>query len=120
MSDIVCVINSCNLSKFREFLDFVLGISAFNDDVSVVFMKECVPIFFNASSLKPVLTGERDFIKTFGMLDLYDINNVFVEDNGELSDSVRKRLSDTISGITCISSEKCYSLICQSKHVFTF
>ena len=46
MSGIVCVINSCNLSKFREFLDFVLGISAFNDDVSVVFMKECVPIFF--------------------------------------------------------------------------
>ena len=37
MSGIVCVINSCNLSKFREFLDFVLGISAFNDDVSVVF-----------------------------------------------------------------------------------
>ena len=124
MSRIICVLNSDSISVMREFLDFVLGISAFNEDVSVVFAKNSMGLINNIDRISPEGVGERNFVKTFGMLELYDISHIYAECNavddtdgaGILSEGV----VSSIPEIKPLSTSECMELIRQSDHVFTF
>ncbi len=63
-------------SAGRESLDAILATSALTDDLSVYFIGDGV--YQLLAGQQPQHIGCRDFAKTFAMLELYDIENVFV------------------------------------------
>ena len=120
MSSIVCVYGSDNLSGMREFLDFVLGISAFNEDLAVIFTDKSLKLIHRLGKLNPESVGERNFIKTFGMLELYGIDRIFAESESLKDEALIADSSAFIPGITALSPDKCMELMHSSDHVFTF
>jgi len=62
-------------AKGRETLDLVLALSDINQ-ISVFFIDE--GIFHLLSDQQPNKILMRDYIATFGMLELYDINDIFI------------------------------------------
>lgn len=86
MSKVVFLITSASFSRAREAVDLILGISAFVDDITVVFKNDGLRLLF-AKDLKPILHGERDFLKTMGMFELYEINDLlYVSDSNVVID----------------------------------
>ncbi|WP_298508908.1 DsrE family protein [uncultured Ruminobacter sp.] len=121
MSRIVCVLNSDRLSVMREFLDFVLGISAFNEDVVVIFAENSLGLIKNIDKLSPEGTGERNFVKTFGMLELYDISQIYAESNHVDGESTLfEGTISSIPEIRTLSTSECMELIRETDNVFTF
>ena len=120
MSSVVCVFSSDNLSEMREFLDFVLGISAFNEDLAVIFTDKSLNLIRRIGNLKPEAVGERNFIKTFGMLELYGIDRIFAECESSKDDKLPVITSSFIPGISPLSPDKCIKLMRDSAHIFTF
>jgi len=64
-------------TKGRETLDLVLALSDINQ-ISVFFIDEGV--FHLLGNQQPDKILMRDYIATFGMLELYDINDIYVCD----------------------------------------
>lgn len=60
----------------RESLDAVLALSAFSEDIAVFFIDDGV--FQLLPDQDPSKILQRNYLPTFGMLDLYDIEQVFV------------------------------------------
>ncbi|WP_299016782.1 sulfurtransferase complex subunit TusC [uncultured Photobacterium sp.] len=63
-------------SSGREGLDAVLATSAYSEDINVFFVGDGVLQLLKAQ--QPELILCRDYIATFKMLELYDIENVYV------------------------------------------
>ncbi|MBT0723777.1 sulfurtransferase complex subunit TusC [Rosenbergiella sp. S61] len=63
-------------SSGREGLDALLATGALSDDIGVFFMGEGV--FHLISSQQPSTIFARDYITTFKLLELYDIEDVYV------------------------------------------
>lgn len=74
-SSVACIFSSCNFSRFREMLDLTLAVSAFNK-VSVFFIGSAVPLLYG--EVDPVKLGERNFIKTLKMLELYEVSSIYI------------------------------------------
>ncbi len=74
---ICCYVTHDEPPRFREALDFCLGISAFNDNLMVVFAKATVRMLAQDCTMQPEASGERNFLKTLKMLELYDITNLY-------------------------------------------
>ena len=64
--------NSCG----REGLDAVLATSAYSEDLHLFFLDDGVFQLLNKQQPAKILS--RDYIATFKMLDLYDIENIYV------------------------------------------
>ncbi|WP_392564921.1 sulfurtransferase complex subunit TusC [Orbus wheelerorum] len=62
-------------AKGRETLDLVLALSDINQ-ISVFFINE--GIFHLLKDQQPDKILMRDYIATFGMIELYDINDIYV------------------------------------------
>ncbi|PSU49922.1 sulfurtransferase complex subunit TusC [Photobacterium frigidiphilum] len=60
----------------REGLDAVLATSAYSEDLHLFFMDDGV--FQLVKNQQPALVLSRDYIATFKMLELYDIDNIYV------------------------------------------
>lgn len=60
----------------REGLDAVLATSAFSEDLHLFFLDDGVFQLLNKQQPAKILS--RDYIATFKMLDLYDIENIYV------------------------------------------
>lgn len=60
----------------REGLDALLATSALTDDISVFFLSD--GIFHLLPQQQPERIHARDYIATFGVLTLYDIDSLFV------------------------------------------
>ncbi len=80
MKKILCVVTAPTPGRFREALDFILGVSAFNADTRVLFAGGSLPLLRRLAELAPEGAGERDFVRTLGMLELYDVTRVFYLD----------------------------------------
>ncbi|BAJ02259.1 sulfurtransferase complex subunit TusC [Shewanella violacea] len=60
----------------REALDLALLSASFEQEVSLIFVDEGV--LHLITEQQPELAGAKDYIATFGALDLYDIETVLV------------------------------------------
>ncbi|MCG9557078.1 sulfurtransferase complex subunit TusC [Vibrio kanaloae] len=60
----------------REGLDALLAASAYSEDISVFFVGDGVTQLLKAQQPDEVLS--RDYISTFKLMDLYDIEQVYV------------------------------------------
>lgn len=60
----------------RESLDLVLALSAFNESISVFFINDGVYQLVKNHQAAHIL--QKDFQPMFKLLDLYDIENVYV------------------------------------------
>ncbi|MDX1302559.1 sulfurtransferase complex subunit TusC [Photobacterium sp.] len=60
----------------REGLDAVLATSAYSEDLHLFFLDDGVFQLLNKQQPAAILS--RDYIATFKMLDLYDIENIYV------------------------------------------
>ncbi|MCG7585637.1 sulfurtransferase complex subunit TusC [Photobacterium sp. OFAV2-7] len=63
-------------SSGREGLDAVLATSAYSEDISLFFIGDGV--FQLLANQQPGQILCRDYIATFKMLDLYDVENIYV------------------------------------------
>lgn len=81
MSGIVCTFESPSYSDILEKLEFILGISAFNEDIKIIFMKNSLSYLMNSADLQPDKLGVKNFVKIFGMLELYDLSEVYYQSN---------------------------------------
>lgn len=63
-------------SSGREGLDAVLATSAYSEDISVFFIDDGVCQLLKSQQPEQILC--RDYIATFKMLDLYDVENIYV------------------------------------------
>lgn len=63
-------------SSGREGLDAVLATSAYSEDLNLFFIGDGVFQLLKSQQPEQVLC--RDYIATFKMLELYDIDNIFV------------------------------------------
>lgn len=68
----------------REGLDALLATSALTEDIDVFFLSDGVCQLLANQNPKEILA--RDYISTFKILPLYDINNIFV-----CADSLKER-----------------------------
>jgi tRNA 2-thiouridine synthesizing protein C len=66
--------HGCSLA--RETQDAILATSALTEELSVFFIGDGV--YQLISNQKPQNIACRDFAPTFGMFDIYDIENVYV------------------------------------------
>lgn len=60
----------------REGLDFAMLSASFDQQVSLIFIDE--GILNLLKDQQPMLTGNRDYIATFKVLPLYDVEDIFV------------------------------------------
>jgi len=63
-------------STGREGLDALLATAALSEDIGVFFMGDGV--FHLITSQQPEAIYARDYITTFKLLDLYDVEDIFV------------------------------------------
>ena len=63
-------------SLARETQDAILATSALTEELSVFFIGDGV--YQLVSQQKPLAIACRDFAPTFGMFELYDIENIYV------------------------------------------
>ncbi|PMH46310.1 sulfurtransferase TusC [Vibrio sp. 10N.286.49.B3] len=63
-------------AKGREGLDALLAASAYSEDISVFFLGEGVAQLIN--NQQPDLIYSRNYINTFKLLELYDIEDIYV------------------------------------------
>lgn len=80
MKNIAIIINSSphGSAKGREALDLALALSALNH-ITVIFTDK--GIFHLLPDQHPDLILMRDYIATFNMLELYDIEDVYVSES---------------------------------------
>jgi tRNA 2-thiouridine synthesizing protein C len=76
-------------SAGREGLDAVLAASAFSEDISLFFISDGVFQLLPQQTPDKILS--RDYIATFGVLPLYDIDNRFI-----CADSLHERGLDRV------------------------
>lgn len=60
----------------REGLDALLAASAYTEDIRVLFVKDGV--YQLVSKQQPDAIKSRDYIATFKMLELYDIDDIYI------------------------------------------
>jgi len=84
-------------SAGREGLDAVLATSAFSEDIGLFFISDGV--FQLLPNQSPEKIHARDYIATFGVLELYDVTNCFI-----CRDSLQQRgLAESTSWIIDVS-----------------
>ncbi|OCF99520.1 sulfurtransferase complex subunit TusC [Gilliamella sp. wkB308] len=95
MKNIAIIIHSSphGSAKGREALDLALALSALNH-ITVIFTDK--GIFHLLPDQQPDLILMRDYIATFNMLELYDIEDVYVSESALKSHN----LSDSTFNIT--------------------
>lgn len=72
------------VNNYRESLDMLLANASYDRPVALFFQGDGV--FQLLENTKADLTGNKDLSKTYGLLELYDIEDVFV-----CSDSLTER-----------------------------
>ncbi len=77
-STVGIVLQNSDPNVIRESLDFALGVSSFIEDLKIFFCGDAVRFLRKDLTFNITLTGERNFIKTFGLLDLYEIDNIYI------------------------------------------
>lgn len=108
-SKVACIFDCNNFTKVRELLDLTLAISAFND-VNVFIFSGALDLLL--SDAKPYKAGERDFIKTFAIFELYDIVNVFISE-----EDLNKRNTDKLQfQFKVISNSELFTKISNCEH----
>ncbi|PSW19201.1 sulfurtransferase complex subunit TusC [Photobacterium sanctipauli] len=100
----------------REGLDAVLATSAYSEDINVFFIGDGVFQLLKAQQPEAILS--RDYISTFKMFDLYDIENVYVcaaslQERGLTSD-------DLLIDVTVCDSEALTSHLHACQRILTF
>ncbi|OEF30101.1 sulfurtransferase complex subunit TusC [Vibrio rumoiensis] len=103
-------------AKGREGLDALLAASAFCDDIDVFFIGDGVTQLCSNQDPKQVLS--RDYIAAFKLLDLYDIENVFVCKQSLLEFSLEA--SSLVITSQALSVEEIRSRLHQCDKIVTF
>ena len=102
----------------REGLDAILAATAFcePDDIGVFFIDDGVLNLINAQ--QPELIQQKDFIRTFKLLDLYDVEQRFI-----CTESLQKfKLEDKQLTLSCKKIDRSLLIekLNQTEKLFTF
>lgn len=102
----------------REGLDAILATTAFcdPDDIGVFFIDDGVLNLINHQ--QPELIQQKDFIRTFKLLDLYDVEQCFI-----CTESLQKfKLEDKQLILSCEKIDRSLLIekLNQTKKLFTF
>ena len=106
-------IASYNECKIRETIDFILSLTTFETDVSLIFLGDSVKVALKESSQENLYS--KDIYKYLKMLELFDVDKIFLEQNSLLK-------TDEFNDIVpwkIISSEQISEIINYSKHVIS-
>lgn len=103
-------------ARAQEALDALLMASAFNQTVSVLFIDDGVLQLKQSQS--PRMIAQKNFTQTFKALSLYDIENVYVEEES----LIKRELSqnDLITSVTSLDNNAIGKLIQQQDVIFNF
>ncbi len=102
----------------REGLDAILAVTAFceSDDIGVFFIDDGVLNLINHQ--QPELIQQKDFIRTFKLLDLYDVEQRFI-----CTESLQKfKLEDKQLILSCEKIDRSLLIenLSQAEKLFTF
>lgn len=104
-------------SAGREGLDAVLAASAFSDNISVFFVSDGV--FQILPQQEPNKILARNYVATFGVLSLYDIDECFI-----CSDSLKARgletQKDWVVDVNYLNGRQIAALLSEHDVVLTF
>ena len=102
----------------REGLDALLAASAFCDEeeIGVFFIDDGVLNLLNGQN--PELLLQKDFIRTFKLLDLYDIEQRFV--CADSLDQYNLQIEQLIISAEKIDRTSLFNKLSQAEKVFTF
>ena len=102
--------------RTQEFLDAILMAAAFDQHVVVVFLGDGV--YAIKQHQKPNALGMKNSLPTFDTLPVYDINDVFVE-----QESLRERgltAEELQISLTALSREQLGEKMVMADHIFSF
>ena len=100
----------------QESLEIVLIGAAFDQNISLLFLDDGV--FQLKSNQKPELIDMKNFSKTFRALEMYDVENIYVE-----RESLQERgltETDLLMHVTVLERSTVSALIDQQDIVFSF
>lgn len=100
----------------REGLDALLAASAYSEDISVFFVGDGVTQLLKAQQPDEVLS--RDYISAFKLMDLYDIEQVYVCQRSlcQFGLSTDKLLID----VTAVEADELTQKLTQCQQILTF
>lgn len=103
-------------ARGREGLDALLAMSAFTQDIDVLFMADGVYQILRGQQPAGVLS--RDHARTFGVLELYDITRIYVQE----SELVKRKLSpdQLLLASRPLSDEDCRLMIARADAKLVF
>ncbi len=92
----------------------ILGVSAFNENIAILFLGSSVRLISNRD-FKPNYAGERDFIKSMNLFNLYEINKIYYELDSISSMQSDFELSNKIEAKP-LTHQEILTLFNESKH----
>ena len=100
----------------REGLDALLAASAYTEDIRVLFVRDGV--YQLLSNQKPEVIKSRDYISTFKLLELYDIDDIYICEESLMA----RQLSDQelIIKATSVSTVEIQELVSECSKVLVF
>ncbi len=99
----------------KEALDLSLILGSYEQDVSVVFYGQGVFQTLAHQDAESIL--QKDYISTIKALDIYDIENVYVDTNSLESYGLKN--SERLNNVKCLNRQEFLSLKDNAEIVFT-
>lgn len=100
----------------RESLDIALANASYDRPIALFFADD--GLFQIAQSTNGTLTGNKELSKTFGLLDMYDVEDIFF-----CQDSMAMRglnESDLIIEGQCLTAQQWFAKLQQFDQIITF
>lgn len=104
------------VNNYRESLDMLLANASYDRPVALFFEGDGVYQLLKNTNAN--LTGNKDLTKTYGLLDLYDIEEIFV-----CSDSLAKRgltLASLHIDVICLPPQQWLEKLATFDHTMSF
>jgi tRNA 2-thiouridine synthesizing protein C len=113
------IINRCSphgTAQGRESLDLTLALSAFNESLSLFFIDDAVYQLVENHDTEASL--QKHYQPLFKMLDLYDVENIYVCEQSLQQRSIKKEL--LLIETTIISTEQLKTMLAQQDQLLSF
>ncbi len=113
------VINKClphGSAQGRESLDLTLAMSAFNESLSLFFMGDGVYQLLDGHT--PDESLQKHFQPLFKMLELYDVENIYVCEQSLLQRSIKQE--QLLIDITLVNNEQLQSKLALQDQLLSF
>lgn len=104
-------------SKAREALDALLAASAYDQDLSILFMDDGV--FQLISNQQPANIYQKNLGASLKALEIYDIHNVYVDENALLKRRIDKK-DLVLESVTVLNAIQIQQLMAEQDQLVSF